>query len=245
MRIELSQDYLTKHLDIDFAVGCAMTDENDQKIRIVKFTGYNEVGDCGYSNDEIVVHFSDGSAMELETLERAIMGETLKPVSPDWFVNVHLGTPEEQEAEREAEAKAKAEAERKAFIGTPAEQWQRTKALASMLKRPIDALSDTELFAKVLGTPLSVAEEVIQSYSGDLKRMADSTLRELSMVKGIGDSRSERLVAAFELGKRLARFHAEKEKITSPSDVADLMMSKLRYLTKEIVVVLARQCTQA
>ncbi|MYI34842.1 MAG: hypothetical protein F4118_00195, partial [Acidimicrobiaceae bacterium] len=32
---------------------------------------------------------------------------------------------------------------------------------------------------------------------------------------------------------------AEKDKITSPSDVADLMMSKMRYLQKEIVVVLA------
>ena len=37
----------------------------------------------------------------------------------------------------------------------------------------------------------------------------------------------------------LLGFTPEKEKITAPADVADLMMSKMRYLQKEIVVVLA------
>ena len=181
------------------------------------------------------MHFSDGSAMELETLQRAVFGKrTLKPVSPDWFVEAVNGTPEEQQTE----AEAKAEAEQKALIGTHAQQWQRTKELACRQKRPIDALSDTEIFAKVLGTPLSVAEEVLTAYEGNLKRMADTNPRQLSNIKGIGDARSERLVAAFELGKRLARFHAEQKKITSPSDVADLMMPKLRYLQKEVVVTL-------
>ena len=36
----------------------------------------------------------------------------------------------------------------------------------------------------------------------------------------------------------MARAHAEKKKIISPVDVADLMMSKMRYLQKEIVCVL-------
>ena len=235
MRIELSPDYFDEFFDGDFEVGCVLMDETDKQIEIVKFTGYREISDNGYENDEIVVHFCDGSAMELETLNRSVFTErTLKPVSPDWFVAVVNGTPEEQQAEREAEA----EAERKALIGTRAQQWQRTKALASRQKRTIDALSDTEIFAKVLGTPLAIAEEVLTTYEGNLKRMAGSTLRELSSIKGIGDVRSERLVAAFELGKRLARFHAEQKKVTAPTDVADLMMSKLRYLQKEVVVVL-------
>ncbi len=237
MRIELSQDYLDKHFDGDFAVGCVMTDGDKQIIRIEKFTGFHEIDEeGGQGDDEIVVHFSDDTAMELETLERAVFVEkTLKPISPDWFVELVNGTPEEQETE----AKAKAEAERKALVGTHAQQWQRTKALASSLKRPIDALSDTELFAKVLGTPLSVAEEVLTAYDGNLKQMAGSSARELGKIKGIGETRSERLASVFEIGKRLARFHAEREKVTSPSDVADLLMSKMRYLQKEIVVVLA------
>ena len=63
-------------------------------------------------------------------------------------------------------------------------------------------------------------------------RMANSTAKQMRKITGIGEVRSEKIIAAFELGKRLARFHAEKAKITSPADVADLMMSKLRYLTE-------------
>ena len=70
------------------------------------------------------------------------------------------------------------------------------------------------------------------AYEGNLARMAGSTAKQMQKVSGIGKVRSEKIVAAFELGKRLARFHAVKDKITAPSDVADLMMSKMRYLQK-------------
>ena len=117
-------------------------------------------------------------------------------------------------------------------------QWDLTKELSSIVKRPIGTLSDTEIFAKVLGTPLRIAEEVLNNYGGNLKQMAASTPKKLKNINGIGDARSERLVAAFELGKRLARSHAQKKRITSPADVADLMMPKMRYIQKEIVCVL-------
>lgn len=109
MRIELTQDYFEEFFDSDFAVGCVMTDEHDMQIEIVKFTGYHEISDNGYGNDEVVVHFCDGSAMELETLDRAVFTErTVKPVSPEWFVEaVEMGSPTPNDAER-----AEAEAER-------------------------------------------------------------------------------------------------------------------------------------
>ena len=230
MRIELSPDYFHAFFDSDFAVVCVTADEHGQHIEIVKFTGYHDISDNGYGNDEVVVHFCNGSAMELETLDRAVFTErTLKPISPDWFVEVVLGTPEEQESERQ-------EAERERL--KTAEMLKFTPRLRRRIYRPIEHWTDEELFAKVLGTPLSVAEEVINHYAGNLKQMAGSTPKQMQKISGIGESRSERLVAAFELGKRLARFHAEREKITSPADVADLMMSKMRYLEKEIVVVL-------
>ena len=275
MRIELSQEYFDKYFDADFAVGHKMLDDNEREIEIVKFTGYNEISDCGYSNDEVVVHFSDGSAMELETLDRAVfINGTIKPIAPDWFVDLvdeqevlhNQIELKAQEIKRAKQAKQDAKqltqrlikkeiAKRKASEPERAEPEQllvvpetpdtpavaMPKALSNVLStpKPIEDLSDTELFAKVLGTSLSVAEEVINHYGGNFAQMAGSNPKRLQKVKGIGESRSERLVAAFELGKRLARFHAEREKITSPADVADLMMSKLRYLTKEIVVVLA------
>ena len=107
------------------------------------------------------------------------------------------------------------------------------------LNRPVAEMTDTELFAKISGAPLTVAEDVLISYEGNLAQMAGSTAKQMQKTSGIGKVRSEKIVASLELGKRLARFHAEREKITAPRDVADLMMSKMRYLTREIVCVLA------
>lgn len=98
------------------------------------------------------------------------------------------------------------------------------------LSRPVAEMTDQELMAKVSGAPLTVAEDVLISYEGNLARMAGSTAKQMKKIAGIGKVRSEKITAAFELGKRLARFHAERDKIQSPADVADLMMSKMRYL---------------
>ena len=233
MRIELSQDYFDAFWDGDFAVGCVMADESGAKIKIVKFSGYRNIND----DDEIIVHFDDGSAMELETLDRAVFIErTLTPVSPQWFVEAveeGAATPNPEEV---AKAEAEANAERKRKDATLKRLEQNIKA--ANLLRPVAHLTNTEIFAKVLGAPLLVAEEVLSYFDGDLKQMADTSPKQMQKICGIGESRASKLVAAFELGKRLARFHAEKEKISSPVDVADLMMSKLRYLTKEVVIVL-------
>ena len=139
------------------------------------------------------------------------------------------------QAEIEQQRKAKIEAERKGKgkLDLLAEIKTRIPS------RPIDAYTDQELLAKITGAPLAIAEDVLITYEGNLARMAGSSAKQMQKISGIGAAKSEKIIAAFELGKRLARFHAEKEKITAPSDVADLMMSKMRYLTKEIVVVLA------
>ena len=109
---------------------------------------------------------------------------------------------------------------------------------AKAFQRPVENLTDQEIFAKITGASLTVAEDVLTVYEGNLARIAGSTAQQMQKITGIGKARSEKIVAAMELGKRLARFHAEKDKITAPSDVADLMMSKMRYLQKEIVCVL-------
>ena len=117
---------------------------------------------------------------------------------------------------------------------------ERIKAIqTAALARPVEYMTNQELMAKISGCPLSVAEDVLISYEGNLAQMAGSTAKQMRKITGIGEVRSEKIIASLELGKRLARFHAEKTKITAPADVADLMMSKMRYLTKEIVCVLA------
>lgn len=105
-------------------------------------------------------------------------------------------------------------------------------------------LRDSDLLAIILKsgtkgtTAVQLGEQILMTFEGDLKRMADNSSKQFEKIKGVGEAKAAQIVAAFELGKRLARFHADRDKITSPSDVADLMMSKMRYLQKEIVCVL-------
>lgn len=233
MNISLSQERFSEGISI-FDVGCVMKDENGTQWTITEFSGYSEIDEeTGAEYEHITVHLAncilDDFRVELDALERDISSGALDAVSPDWFieeVNDWRG------GDKEAQQKQSA-----------AELTQRREIAEAVARlnanRPVEHLSTPELFAKILGTPLSVAEALLTSYEANLARMAGSTAKQLQRISGIGETRSERMTAAFELAKRLARFHAEKPKITSPSDVADLLMSKMRYLTKEIVCVLA------
>lgn len=107
-----------------------------------------------------------------------------------------------------------------------------------------EILRDSDLLAIILQsgfkgiTAVQLGERILTAFEGDLKQMADHKSKQFEKIKGVGEAKAAQIVAAFELGKRLARFHGDRDKITSPSDVADLMMSKMRYLQKEIVCVL-------
>lgn len=235
MNIALSQERFCNGISI-FDVGCVLVDKNGANFTISEFSGYAEIDDeTGTEQERITVHLANGNRLddlrvELEDLERDILKGALDAVSPDWFVeevNHYRGGSKEEVSEQtrtEATTQTREIAEAVALLNA---------------NRPVEHLSTTELFAKVAGAPLSVAEDLVRSYEANLARLAGSTAKHLQKVSGIGKTRSEKIAAAFELGKRLARFHAEKPKITAPADVADLMMSKMRYLTKEIVCVLA------
>ena len=236
MKIELAQTHFSGGVG-DFDIGHVLTDtEGNPEIKIVQFSGYSEIDEAdGTEHETINVHFCDGSVIDADALDRAVfITRSYAPVSPDWFVIAVNGDPEEQ-AEIEQQRKAKIEAERKGKgkLDLLAEIKTRIPT------RPIEAYTDQELMSKITGAPLTIAEDVLTTYEGNLARMAGSSAKQMQKISGIGAVRSEKIIAAFELGKRLARFHAEKKKITSPADVADLMMSKMRYLMKEIAVVLA------
>ena len=229
MRIELTPERFDEGIG-DFDVGHVLKDTEGTEIEIVKFTGYAEIDEAdGTEHEEINVHFSDQSTMEFEDLQRAVYrNRVYTPISPDWFV---------EEVRGEVEGREEAEVERKQNAEKLPETLRLLKAQSEA--RPVEYLTDQELMAKISGAPLAIAEDVLITYEGNLARMAGSSARQMQKVSGIGEVRSGKIVAAFELGKRLARFHAKKDKITKPADVADLMMSKMRYLSKEIVCVLA------
>ena len=234
MKIELSQTRFDEGVGV-FDEGCVLRDTEGREVKIVKFSGFSVIDETdGTEHETIKVHLNDDSVIEFEDLDRAVFRDrSYEPVSPDWFVaevKDHRGeSDEDKEAEAERKQKAQAEAGTKRI---------HAEVKVQVAARPVENFTDPELFAKVSGAPVSIAEEMMIAYEGNLARMAGSTAKQMQKVSGIGKVRSEKIVAAFELGKRLARFHAVKDKITAPSEVADLMMSKMRYLQKEIVCVL-------
>ena len=229
MKIELAPVHFDEGVGV-FDVGHVLRGAEGTEVKIVKFSGYSEIDDTeGTEHETINVHFDDGSVVDYEELDRAVFRDrSYAPVAPDWFVT---------EVNGEVDAEAEAETERKAAAETDAATKRILREVAAD-GRPVEYLTDQELFARVSGAPLAVAESMLMTYEGNLARLAGSTPKQMQKVTGIGKTRSEKIAAAFEIGKRLARFHAVKDKITAPSDVADLMMSKMRYLQKEIVCVL-------
>lgn len=105
-------------------------------------------------------------------------------------------------------------------------------------------LKTSELIALILKsgykgtTALQLGEQILKEYDSDLKRMAENRPKQFESIKGVGSAKAAQLVAAFELGRRLALSHADRVKISSPSDIADHLMPLMRDLRKEVVCVM-------
>lgn len=88
-------------------------------------------------------------------------------------------------------------------------------------------------------TAVQLAEQILQKYDGNLGRMANATSKDIAEgLKGLGQVKASGIIAAFELGRRLAAFSDEKTQIHQPADVARLMMSTMRDYKKELLYVL-------
>ena len=102
------------------------------------------------------------------------------------------------------------------------------------------ALTTAELVAILLGTGgsgsdvLEVAGRLLNVGDGSLRRLARRPGAELLRAHGIGPTKAARLLAAFELGARLAREERPAAvRIREPEDVARLFQSRLRDLQVE------------
>lgn len=110
------------------------------------------------------------------------------------------------------------------------------------------ALSDAEVLALVLGTGgrdgvLSLAARVLAA-AGGAGGLARATERELSRVPGLGPAKAAEIVAALELGRRVARaLAAERQQIFRPADAAALLVPRLAHLDREesIALILDRR----
>jgi DNA repair protein RadC len=102
------------------------------------------------------------------------------------------------------------------------------------------ALTTAELLAILLGTGgegvgvLDVAGRLLDLGEGSLRRLARRPGAELLRSRGIGPTKAARLLAAFELGARLAREERPPVvRIREPDDVARLFQARLRDLQVE------------
>lgn len=103
------------------------------------------------------------------------------------------------------------------------------------------ALSDAELLAIILRTgtsretALELAQRIIVQFGG-LRQLHSVGIEELCRVKGVGKTKAVQIKAALELGRRaFTGAPSERPVIRSPQDVAQLLMSEMRYLDREVL----------
>lgn len=115
---------------------------------------------------------------------------------------------------------------------------QEERPREKLIGRGASALTDAELIAILLRTGVAgsnvvdVARELLERF-GSLATLSRCTVNELAEIRGIGLAKAMHLVAAFDLGRRLARESLSKQKIDSPEMVNELLGAELRALHKE------------
>ena len=124
----------------------------------------------------------------------------------------------------------------------PADERPRERLLAEGAA----SLSNTELLAVLLRTGvkddsvLRVAEKVLALYKErGLAAITQMSVKELSSIKGVGMAKAATILAAVELGRRLALKAAEARTVVhGPADAASYVMPRFRFERREHFAVL-------
>ncbi len=109
-----------------------------------------------------------------------------------------------------------------------------------MLTYGCQSLSNAELLAIILSTgtkdktAIDLATAMLNMSNEGLRSLTDCTIEELNQIKGVGLAKSSQVIAAVELGRRIAlTTKVNNYKIKGPEDVSNLLMEEMRYLKKE------------
>jgi len=118
----------------------------------------------------------------------------------------------------------------------PAEEKPREK----LLREGKEKLSTYEILAILIGSgtaersAVEIASEILTMDAGGIRFLADCRPEELLKIKGIGKAKACEILAAVELGRRIATSPAEHGvRIEKSSDIAELFMERMRYHRKE------------
>lgn len=113
-----------------------------------------------------------------------------------------------------------------------------------LMRQGAQSLSNQELLAILLRTGtreesvLALANRVLLNFE-KLHALKHATLEEIIGIKGIGEAKAVQLLAAIELGRRLAQKEVEdRYTIRSPEDAANFLMQDMTALQQEHFVVL-------
>lgn len=109
-----------------------------------------------------------------------------------------------------------------------------------LYKHGASYLSDAELLAILIGsgsggvTAVDVAKRLLLDHK-QIARLAECNLSELCRMKGIGSARAARMIAAFEIGRRIESHCPDtKIKVNTPSDIVRLFQPGMRNLKQEV-----------
>ena len=118
----------------------------------------------------------------------------------------------------------------------PADERPREK----LFKEGRENLSTAEILAILIGSgtkdrsALEIAMEIMTLNSRGISFLAECRPEELECVKGIGRAKACEILAAAELGKRIASNPVSRRlSITSAGDIAEIFMERMRYYKKE------------
>ena len=114
-----------------------------------------------------------------------------------------------------------------------------------MIYQGKESLNNAELLAVLLRTgtreksALELASDILSMNENGILHLEDCSMEELASIKGVGSAKACQVMAAIELGKRVAAYpRRKKAEIGRPEDIADLVMEKMRYYKKEHFCVL-------
>ena len=107
-----------------------------------------------------------------------------------------------------------------------------------------ESLSNHELIAILLRTGtkdesvLQLSNRLLTNFEG-LRLLKAATLEEMTEIKGIGQAKAIQILAAVEIGRRIANLnYTDRYVIRSPEDGANYVMNDMRFLSQEHFVCL-------
>lgn len=114
------------------------------------------------------------------------------------------------------------------------------KPREKLVRQGKESLSTTEILALLIGSgsreksAMELAAELLSLDQSGVCFLGECRIEELMKVKGIGSAKACEILAAVELGKRIAAApRASRTAISTASDIAALFMERMRYYRKE------------